>query len=325
MALIQLGDWLSFLGMRSLLVNTLTSLGYHLSRRKRRLSEINLAQSLGAELGDAQRRKIIKTSFRQFWLEAFSLPCPEAAAGEGVRIEVRGLHHLQAAIDNGKGAILFESNSFGRKFLAKQSLYQKGFSIHQIYGENHAGGFFSPCPASWIRRRIIKRLFDAWEKRYVAEILNLHLWEPLRVIRLLFERLQQNRIICVAGNGTLGWNGIRKQFLCTTRVFFTGMVSLSRLSGAPILPLFCVQESKSIIAVVIEPPIQANAVGDRDQALENCIDNYVSLLESYVKRHPEQYSGWHSPGTPEVTLICATRQAADTKDQINFASDRSTY
>lgn len=112
-------------------------------------------------------------------------------------------------------------------------------------------------------------------------------------MRVLFDRLKQNAIICVAGDGTLGWNSVRKNFLGGYRTFFTGMVSLSRITGAPILPLFCVQEDSDKTAVIIEPPIALDSTKDRDSASELCIDQYVSLLESYIKRYPEQYRNWH--------------------------------
>jgi len=86
---------------------------------------------------------------------------------------------------------------------------------------------------------------------------------------------------------------VRKNFLGGYRTFFTGMVSLSRITGAPILPLFCVQEDSDKTAVIIEPPIALDSTKDRDSASELCIDQYVSLLESYIKRYPEQYRNWH--------------------------------
>ena len=224
--------------------------------------------------------------------------CPAYASAPPIRFEVLGLGHLQGALKTGKGAILWQSNSFGRKFLAKQVLRDHGFFVHQIYGENHAGGFPSPCPASWVRRRIITPLFDRCEQPYVAEILGLPLWEPLPVMRVLFDRLKQNGIICSAGDGTLGWNSVRKHFLGGYRTFFTGMASLSRISGAPILPLFCVQENSDKIAVIIEPPLAFDSTTDRDRASELCIEQYVNLLESYIRRYPEQYRNWHGPSQP---------------------------
>jgi lauroyl/myristoyl acyltransferase len=268
---------------------------YRVSWPKRRLSEQNLSQAFSGQLSPDQLRSIVKSSFYQFWAEAFSIPQPCVPDEARVQVEIRGLEHLQRAKDNGKGAILWESGYFGRRFFLKRILQQHGFPVHQVYGENHAAGFYTPCPASWVRRRVITRFFDDCEKQYVAEILALPLWEPLPVVRVLFERLKRNGIICTAGDGTLGWSSVRKKFLGGERVFYTGMVSLSRSTGAPILPVFCIQESKDTIAVIVESPINVDSDMDRTRAAELCIERYVSLLEDHIKNCPGQYYNWHLP------------------------------
>jgi len=138
-------------------------------------------------------QSIVKSSFHQFWLEAFSMRSPRYTSAPPTGFEIRGLGHLKGALKTGKGAILWQSNSFGRKFLAKQVLHDRGFSVHQIYGENHAGGFPSPCPASWLRRRIITPLFDRCEQPYVAEILSLPLLGTFACHESAFRPLETKR------------------------------------------------------------------------------------------------------------------------------------
>ena len=297
-AFIQLGAWFSYLGMRAIFINTIAVLAYHLSRGKRRLSERNVSGTFGNQLTKDQLQTIVKSSFYQFWLEAFSVASPSFPGAGAGHVEIHGLEHLRQAIDKGKGAILWESSHFGRRSLMKQILHENGCRILQVYGETHAGGFYRPCPASWVRRRIIKRFFDNCERQYVAEILNLPLSAPLPVIRVLLERLKENCIICVAGDSTLGWNFVHKHFLRGDRAFSTGMVSLSRTTGAPILPIFCVQERNDRIVMTVEPPIRPDSTVDRDRASEACITRYIDLLESYIKKYPGQYYHWHRLAAP---------------------------
>jgi lauroyl/myristoyl acyltransferase len=100
---------------------------------------------------------------------------------------------------------------------------------------------------------------------------------------------------------------VRKNFLGGYRTFFTGMVSLSRITGAPILPLFCIQEDSDKTVVIIEPPLAFDSTTDRDSASALGIDQYVNLLESYITRYPEQYRNWdgltrvNSPDTGPVS------------------------
>ena len=300
-ALIRLGSWGCRLRMRSLLSKTAAVVSYRVSWTKRRLSEQNLSQAFSGELSPNQLRSIVKSSFYQFWSEAFSIPQPRIPDENRVQVEIRGLEHLQRAKDNGKGAILWESGYFGRRFFLKRILRQHGFAVHQVYGENHAAGFYTPCPASWVRRRVITRFFDDCEKQYVAEILALPLWEPLPVVRVLFERLKRNGIVCTAGDGALGWSSVRKKFLGGERVFYTGMASLSRSSGAPILPVFCVEENKDKVVIVIEPAINVAPTTDRASASEIYIDRFACLLEKHIKNHPAQYYNWHFQGASAPT------------------------
>jgi len=298
MGVIKIGASLSSVRASLRLVDAAAFIAYHLSRSKRRLIERNLAQTFGESLRPNEITPIVKSSFYQFWLEAFSMRSLSLRRAESTRLTTRGVEHLRQALDKGKGAILWDSSCFGRNVLAKQVLHDHGFSVHQVYGENYAGGFYTPCPATWVRRRLIKRFFGNCEKPYVAEVLNLPLWEPLPVMRTLFERLKENRIVCVAGDGTLGWNWVHKRFLWLQRGFSTGMVSLARMTGAPILPLFCIQESDNKIVMIIEPPIESDFTKDRDKASQTCIEQYVNLLDSYIRRHPGQYYGWHSSDAP---------------------------
>jgi lauroyl/myristoyl acyltransferase len=292
--LIKLGG----LGLRSFLIQTLALVAYHVSWTKRRLSEQNLSQAFEGKLTRDQLRTIIKSSFYHFWLEAFSIPQPVGPDDHDVQIEIHGVEYLQRAKGNGKGAILWESGYFGRRFLMKQMLQKSGFAVHQVYGENHAAGFYTPCPATWVRRHVITRFFDNCEMQYVSEILNLPLWEPIPVMRALFERLKRNEIICVAGDGTLGWNSVRTKFLWGHRHFYTGMVSLARSTGAPIIPTFCMQEGKNKIMMIFEPPISVDADLDRDGASKIYIHQYVGLLEKHIRKYPAQYYNWHFRRAP---------------------------
>jgi lauroyl/myristoyl acyltransferase len=77
------------------------------------------------------------------------------------------------------------------------------------------------------------------------------------------------------------------------------MVSLAKLSGATILPLFCIQQDNEKATVIIEAPIQIDVNGERESGLERSIRQYAGLLESYIRRYPEQYLNWEVLLAPE--------------------------
>jgi len=104
--------------------------------------------------------------------------------------------------------------------------------------------------------------------------------------------LKQNAILCIPGDGRSGKKLLPMRFLGHTKLFSTGMVSLVKFSGASILPIFCIQEKNGKTSLIIEPPILIETEVGRDQVLEKGVLQYVRLLESYIRKYPEQYRNW---------------------------------
>ena len=290
-------NWFFSFRLRLFIVKALAFIAYRSSRTKRQLSEQNLSEAFGGKLNNECIRTIVKFSFHQIWQETFSIPRPGVQQVALKQLDIRGLEHLQSAMNNGKGAILWESSCFGRRLLAKQILHQHSFAVDQVHGENHIGGFGQRGgPASWTRQHVIRRFFENCERPFVREILYLRRRSSPAFTKVLGERLKQNGIICISADARRGHKFIPVPFLGHTDFFPTGMVSLGKLTGAAILPLFCIQESGDTVRVIIESPIPIETDGDRERCLEQTIMRYASLLESYIKKYPEQYRNWNFSG-----------------------------
>ena len=286
-------NWAFSLRPRLVLANALAFIAYHLSATKRRLSEKNLAEAFDGKLRENQIRAIIKSSFCQVWQETFSIPSPSKPKVALKQLDSRGLEHLRGAIDKGKGAILWESSCFGRRLLAKQILHKHGFAVDQVHGENHLGGFGHDRGEASRTREHFRRFFERCERPFVREILYLNGRSSPAFIKVLGERLRQNGIICISADARRGHKFIAASFLGRSMFFPTAMVSLAKLSGATILPLFCIQESVDTARLIIEPPVPVDVDGDRESCLEQTITWYANLLESYIKEYPELYRNWN--------------------------------
>ena len=261
---------------------------WRLSRHRRRSRERGLAQTVN--LTEAEVQQVVKECFYEFWRGVFSLSPARRA------VELRGLEHVRKALERGKGIILWESNSFGKRLLAKHILHDNGVSVSQVHGQDHLEGFRNS--KSWIATRVIRPFFENRERPLVKEIIYLANSE-FPFSRTFLERLKQNAIICIAGDGKQGHKLIPAPFLGRNEFFSTGMVSLARLSGATLLPLFCMQETGEKTSLIIEGPIHIDPNIDRERCLEKSISQYASLLESYILRYPEQYVNWHEERAPE--------------------------
>ncbi len=292
--LIKTVSWSSSPKIREFAARSMASIAYHISREKRRLSLKNISEVFGKGLSDKQKHELVRANFYEFWSEIFSLPASGKDSSEFKTSEIRGLEYLQNALKRGRGAILWESNSFGRRNLSKQILHKNGFLIYQVHAEYHMGGFAGAnSTITWVTRNLVKPYFEKYQKKFVADIIYIPRSDSLVFTRQLMNLLKQNEIICITGDGILGKKLLPIKFLGHTRLFSTGMVSLARLSGASILPIFCIENGDGNVCLIIEPPIKTEGNAGREEELESSVAEYAGLLESYIRRYPEKYRSWH--------------------------------
>jgi len=280
---------------------------YQFSRGKRRKSERSLLRTFDGEINKKQRRRIVQGAFQEFWEEIFSFLPPKKDQRNLRRADFLGAEHLYGALKQGKGVILWESSYLGRRNLAKQILHEHGFSILQVHAENHLGGFFDEdSPPSWVMRHLVKPFFENCEKKFISEIIYLGNSDSLAFTRVLLKRLAANAILCISGDGKAGKKLIPLRHLGFKELFSTGMVSLAKISGATILPLFCFRQRNGQSTLIIEPPIQVETGTDREPGLEKSLIQYIQVLESYVMRFPEMYRNWQTLGDSMGSFNTAT-------------------
>ena len=293
-ALIKIAERSAPLPLDRFFARTAGFTAWRLSKHRRRSRERSLARTVNVT--EAEVRQVVKECFYEFWRGVFSLSRYGSRRPARRAVELRGLEHVRKALGRGKGIILWESNSFGKRVLAKHILHDNGVSVSQVHGQDHLEGFRNS--KSWIATRVIQPFFANRERPFVKEI--IYLPDPeFSFSRTFLERLKQNAIICIAGDGKQGHKLIPVPFLGRNEFFSTGMVSLARLSGATLLPLFCMRETREKTSLIIEGPIHIDPNVDRERCLEGSIRQYASLLESYILRHPEQYVNWHQQRAPE--------------------------
>lgn len=268
-----------------------SALAFRLSRDKRRGSEAMLARVFGPRLTPRRRGVIVRRAFHEFWADLFALrslrgaPRADAAA-------IVGAAHLERALAGGRGAILWVSNHWAGMSTLKRTLHAHGFPVHKVHAEHHLGGFRGGG-ATWVQRRIIGPFFDRHESAIVAGMVTIRPGS-LAFGRDLERRLRANGIVCAAVDGRLGRRFVSHPVLGVDEAFPTGIVTLARTSGAPLLPTFCLPGRPP--RVVIEPAIALPAELDREDAARSAIVRMVGRLEHHARRHPSRYVNWHMLG-----------------------------
>jgi KDO2-lipid IV(A) lauroyltransferase len=68
-----------------------------------------------------------------------------------------------------------------------------------------------------------------------------------------------------------------------------GPLALARLSGVPLLPIFCFRERHGLYRIVCREPIQVSLEGKRDEAIAVAAQVLSAHIEWAIRRHPHQW------------------------------------
>ena len=274
------GTWLA-LGLLRLLtllpyrwqVRIGASLGgllYHLGKRRRRITETNIARCF-PELDIGAQKALVKRTFR-----AAGIAIPETAlawwgkdADLAPLVEIEGMAHLQAALKQGKGVLLLGAH----------------FTSIEISGRLMA--LFHPCYAMY--RRHDNPLFEA----VIKQSRETHL-------EGLIERRDMRHMIRTLREGKVVWYAPDQDFGTRSSVFapFFGIQTsslvmtskLAKVSGAPVLPFFSQHTADNKgYRLIIHPPLEDFPSGD-DVADATRIN---AIIEEQVRKAPEQYLWLH--------------------------------
>lgn len=295
--LIRLNDALQSAAFASALAQTLGLVAYFLSVHKKRQMRTNLETAFGKRMDSANLAHIERASFTDFWREMLSWSCGDQVLPPPASLEISGLEHLKTALAAGNGVILWDSNGFGQRQVAKKILYRVGLTVNQIHGPNHLGGFLTNNPtATRARRDWVKPFFDRREREFVASQIDLPAADSMASTRTMRDCLNANGILCTAGDGRVGYKQISLDFLNQPTLFSTGLVSMARLTGAVILTIFCYTQNEKT-RLHIGAPLSVPQDMERDAAQRAVLEQYAERLESLIREFPEQYRNWHLTGT----------------------------
>jgi lauroyl/myristoyl acyltransferase len=207
-------------------------------------------------------------------------------------LSFRGMEHIRAALDRGRGAILLESSFFGLRHLAKRALHARGCRLHQTHSMTHLAGFVSGDETK-LRSRIVRPLFQRREEDYLGSVISIPSVTNLSHLRQLAGCLANNGLLCISGDGQVGLRHIERIFLGRPRRFGTGMYNLARMTGSPILPVFCYMGWDRAGEFVVEQPLE---VPDGRDGPAVGIEQFATMLERLISLYPEQYRSWQAWG-----------------------------
>lgn len=281
--------------VREWAVSLLARTAYLASVPKRRRNERALRSYFQGRLSDAEIRQTNLAHFKTFWRDVVETIRFESETASLRRVEIAGLDHLENALAEGRGCILWESNSFGRRNLAKQVLALHGYQLEQVHLKGHLLGLGSSLPVPRWVSQFASRFLLKWECQFISKLYEIPLDGSLAYLRGMSKSLARNQIICSAGDGSHGQRRIEFGFLGGVLHISTGMLSLSAMSGAPIIPIFCYSKGSNEYRVELSDPIRLSGREDREAEYYRAAGEYTRALEERSLSYPNQRFVWPSP------------------------------
>jgi lauroyl/myristoyl acyltransferase len=270
----------------------------------------NLRQVLGAGLSQQEAERLARGIFRTRTCEVIDLMRLRGRARSlGKLVEIRGREHLEAALAGGKGAILCTAH-FGSYMGAFSLLHVGGFPVTTI---GRWWWNYPPDESSTVRRM--------WDFVYARRVLrhrqrpNIEPWPGrVQVALQAAAALRANEVVTICSDAppldAERARAVEVPFLGRKASLLPGVVSLARLTGAPVLMVFAHRSADYCHQVLeISPPVPME--GDTATAFERC----VAAMDAAIMAHPAEWDFWFEPGDlTSLGLLSDAQQAAAKAD-----------
>jgi lauroyl/myristoyl acyltransferase len=187
-----------------------------------------------------------------------------------------GLDHIDNALLNGKGAIIQVAH-FGSFLLPVIYLGLLGYPVTQIAREikkPHKSLFATFL--NYIRTKDDGRL-------------PIKFFYFKSMPKALVQKLRNNEVVAIAIDGRRAQHFIDVNFLGKNARLASGIVRLAALTGAPILPTFCVRQPDDTQKVIVEQAFSLEQKEDKDKMVKDNLERLIAITAEYVKKYPSHF------------------------------------
>jgi len=264
LGLIRVLDWLPF-RVQMFLGGGLGSIAFVFARRERHVAALNIEMCL-PERSERERQRLVRAHFASLGKSLFETALVWWADDERLKriIRIEGVEHLNAALAQGKGAILLSAHF---------TTLEMGARALCIHGPT-AIMYQTP------KNQLIAELSLRGRARHALRAISS------TSVRELLQSLKANLPVWYAPDQRdFGKSGALVPFFGRPAATNVATSRIARISGAPVLPYFPERVSDSGYVMRILPKLEGFPSEDpvADAA------RFHELIEGHVRRCPEQY------------------------------------
>jgi KDO2-lipid IV(A) lauroyltransferase len=245
----------------------------HTSPARRAQVERNLRRVYGPDFGGRElQRSVDKTfeSYARYWAESFRLPGTSLAALDA-GMEHEGIEHLDAALAEGRGAVL---------------------AIPHLGGWEWAG-FWEAAVRKHPLTVVVEILNPPELFEWFAELrrsfgMNVVALGP-EAAGAVARALKANHVVCLLCDRDIAGGGIEVDFFGERTRLPAGPATLALRMKAPLIPTAAYFRGRGHLGVC-RPPIPAERQGSLREDVTRVTQLVANELESLIRAEPEQ---WH--------------------------------
>jgi KDO2-lipid IV(A) lauroyltransferase len=258
------------------LADILGRLWFRLDNKHRLIALNNLSLAWGDELNGRERRNIARRNFIHLARVVLELPYIRMFTPEKMDefVTFDGVDNLDAALRMGRGVLVMTSH-FGNWELMAVAFSLRYRPVNLVIRPLDIAFLDSLITAIRIRggNQMIAK------KGSVRKVLRL--LAAGEVVGLLIDQ------------NPAWYEGVFvpffKEIACTNKA----LSALALRTNAPVIPAYNVREANGTYRVVFEPEVVLHRSGDARRDMEENTANFNRIIESYVRRHPEQWFWVH--------------------------------
>lgn len=209
------------------------------------------------------------------------------SCGWNPEIHLRGKHHIENALREGNGAVLWLFPSTFGGLVGRKGLHAARFELVMLSSHVH------PYSGTRFGMRFLNPIRTRVENRYLFERVTLHPNADMVAMRRVLDLLGENKLVEIAAIGVSDAPA-SIPFLGGTLNLALGAPTIAAMSRAPLIPYFPIPVGNEKFDVYFEPPLEHRvASAPRDSAIR-LARQYAAIMEKYVRKVPHVWRGWFS-------------------------------
>ena len=213
-------------------------------------------------------------------------------AGPELDLECRGLEHLESALVQGRGAVLWISDFVGAGEAVKVALARAGHRASHLSRPEH--GFSK----TRFGIRFLNPVRIRFERAYLKERVVYDRSQPRQALSRLAARLADNGVVSITASAHEGRQLAEGRLLAGRLRLAIGAPKVALRNSAPLIPVHAVRDPTDPcrFEIILDPPLPLSRDLPEADAILAATGAYLDGLEKQLRHRPEAWGGWRRLG-----------------------------